>query len=131
MQHLNRTIRHFAFIFILLTSTSSAISSGFQASFSITGKWFAQEIDNSVIEIVETEKGLVGTIIQSDEPDYVGKKVIYDVSYNKENNEYQGTIYSVVRKMTLNGTFSRKDDTLKVVGSKFIISKTFFWERYE
>lgn len=108
-----------------------AVNAVAQSSEHITGRWSAKELNNSVIEITQSNNGIIGTIIRSDETKYIDKRVIYDVTFDPEENVYKGTIYSIARGMELKGVFSREGENLKVVGSKLFITKTFFWEPEE
>lgn len=97
----------------------------------VTGRWYAKEMDESIIEIQQNEKGMYeGIIKESSRDDFIGKKVMYDFKYNEENKRFEGRIYSVARKMELDGIFIlNKPDELKVTGKKLFISKTFYWKR--
>ena len=98
----------------------------------IVGKWYAEELDKSVIEIKEDTEGFItGTITESANEDYVGKKVIYDCKFSEDEEAYLGTIYSVARKMEIDGRFTLDAaDKLKIVGKKLFITETFYWNRY-
>lgn len=99
--------------------------------FHILGKWYAEEMDESVIEVKQDTDGSVkGVIIESSNEEYVGKKVIYDCRFDAEDDAYKGKIYSVARKMEIDGTFTLEAaDKLKIVGKKLFITKTFYWVR--
>ena len=98
---------------------------------SITGTWYAEELDQSVIEVVTLEDGSYeGVIKSSSKADYVSHKVLYDFEYDVEKNHFAGTISSAARNMELDGTIVLEEDgRLKLVGKKFFMTKTFYWVR--
>lgn len=107
------------------------ISISFAQENSIVGKWYAEDLEESFIEVQKNEKGYYeGIIKESSRDDYIGQKVIYDCLYDEENKRYKGKIYAISRNMNLDGVFElSKPDELKVTGKKLFISKTFYWKR--
>ncbi|MEM6321653.1 MAG: DUF2147 domain-containing protein [Bacteroidota bacterium] len=97
----------------------------------IIGVWKAEAIENSSIELYEAEDGLLyGKIVDSSEKDWIGKVIFSEGTYDAEANHWQGELYSLKRKMTIAATLSLESDKkLKVVGKKFFMTKTFYWER--
>ncbi len=69
---------------------------------------------------------------QSDKENIVGKKVMYDFSYDKETDTYKGLIYSIARESELEGQLILENkDELKVVGKKYFIIRNFYWTKYK
>lgn len=99
----------------------------------IIGRWYAEELDQSIIEVLRAEKGgFEGIIRKSANPNLVGQKVIRGFSYQKKEKHYVGTIYSAIRKMELDGTMKLESQgRLRVTGEKLFITKTFYWSRVE
>ncbi|MCV9386077.1 DUF2147 domain-containing protein [Reichenbachiella ulvae] len=95
----------------------------------ITGKWYAEEMDESVIEVTRLSDGSYeGIIISSKEEGFVGHKVIYGFKYDDKEKLYTGTINSAARNMELDGTIQLEQSSkLKVTGKKFFMTKTFYW----
>jgi len=100
---------------------------------SIAGVWYAEELEQSMIEVVKKSDGdYEGVIQSSSEEKYVGHKVIYDFKYDPKENHYTGTISSASRNMKLDGTIIlEKDGRLKLTGKKLFMTRTFYWERKE
>lgn len=98
---------------------------------SIQGKWFSSDLNNSTIEIYEAEDGfLYGKIVESDEKDWIGEIVLKKLSFDGEDQNWQGEVYSLVRKMSIDVEVSRMEGRkLKLVGSKFLFTKTFYWTK--
>ena len=119
----------FGVVIALLTFKAAAQTS----TGSITGTWYAEELDQSVIEVVRLKDGNYEGVIQSSsKEEYVGHKVIYDFEYDPEENHYTGTISSAARNIKLDGTLVLEEDgRLKLVGKKFVMTKTFYWDRKE
>lgn len=116
-------------LFFGLFMVSSNGISNHKTTMSILGKWFASHIDNSVIEINKQDDGsLVGQIISSDNPDYVGKKVLTDFSFDIQTNAHKCTIHVLSNGMDVDGTLSvMENGSLKVLGEKLFMTKTFYW----
>ncbi len=115
---------------LLFLGLSMKLAVGQQAD-AILGTWYAEELEKSTIEMKVEDEKYFGMIINSADPDYVGKKVVFDLVYQSDETNYTGRIYAISRKMELDGTFTLEDDKLKVVGKKFFMTKTFFWTRIE
>ena len=98
---------------------------------SITGRWWAEEMDQSVIEVAKLEDGSYeGVILSSSKEEFVGYKVIYDFNYDPNEKNYKGTISSAARKMELDGNIVLEEDgRLKITGKKLFMTRTFYWER--
>ncbi|MEL6557093.1 MAG: DUF2147 domain-containing protein [Bacteroidota bacterium] len=113
-------------IAIVASKTVAQTSEG-----SIAGSWYAEDLDESVIEVIQLKDGSYeGVIKSSSKEKYVGHKVIYGFKYNAAEKQYEGTISSAARNMEMSGTIVlEKNGKLKLTGRKFMISKTFYWER--
>ena len=100
---------------------------------SIEGKWYAEELDQSVIEITRLQNGnFEGVIKSSSTAEYLGHKVIYDFKYDKDKRHYNGTINSAARNIELDGTIVLQNtNSLKVTGKKLWMSKTFYWTKQD
>ncbi len=98
----------------------------------VVGKWHAEDLDNSVIKIYKESNLLFGKIIASDKAEYIGQMVLKSFKYNQKDTRWEGTIYSPKRKMEINGTLSLESpDKIKLVGRKYLMTKTFYWNRLE
>lgn len=97
----------------------------------IIGSWYAEELDQSTIEVTRlTDGSFQGTIKASSTPTYIGHKVIYNFRYHEEERSYKGTISSAARNMELEGVITvEKDGRLKLIGKKLFMTKTFYWVR--
>ena len=98
---------------------------------SILGIWKATEMENSTIEVYRNKDGLIyGKIISSDEQDFIDKLVLKKAKYDPEDNVWRGEIYSLKKDMTIDVTLSLiSDKKLKIVGKKYFVTKTFYWEK--
>ena len=102
-------------------------------SMKIVGMWYAEDLDQSMVEVVELEDGSYeGVIKSSSTASYIGHKVLYDFLYQEGEKVYRGTIHSASRDMELDGYITmEKDGRLKLTGKKFFMTRTFYWERKE
>ncbi|MEM9930979.1 MAG: hypothetical protein AAF840_14250, partial [Bacteroidota bacterium] len=99
----------------------------------ITGIWKASEMENSTIQVYQADDGLIyGKIIDSDKKEWIGEVILKKVVYDTSEQKWKGEIKSLQRNMTINATLSlQPDGQLKLVGKKYFMSKTFYWERKE
>lgn len=97
----------------------------------ITGMWYAEEMEQSLIEVRQLPNGSYEGIIRSSgKESFVGHKVIYGFKYDEGEETYKGTISSASRNITLDGTIALEgEDKLKITGKKYLMSRTFYWER--
>jgi len=116
---------------ILLVVLSSFSFSIDDSEDKILGNWYCEELDKSHFEVIKEPDGTYSaTITKSSIPSYVGKKAMKDVKYNSKENKWEGTIISVKRNQELDGEFTfQNENKLKVVGSVFVFTKTFYWVR--
>ena len=96
----------------------------------VVGDWYAEQLDNSTIQIYKESEAYYGKIIRSDVATYVGKTVLTNIKYNAEADTWTGIIQSPKRNIDIDGTISfEPDGKLKIVGRKFFLTKTFYWVR--
>ncbi len=115
-------------IFVLLSSFSFSTSN---PEDKILGNWYCEALDKSHFKVIKEQNGLYSAIItKSEVASYVGKKAMKDVKYNTKEKKWEGTIISVKRNQELDAVFNlQNENNLKVVGSIFLFSKTFYWVR--
>ncbi|MEM8907187.1 MAG: hypothetical protein AAGD05_05010 [Bacteroidota bacterium] len=96
-----------------------------------SGLWLAKDFDNSTIQLSETSQGLwTATIVQSDKSEFVDKVIFNAGKYLPEKQQLKGTLIKPDNGMKINTTISFEDEkTLKVVGRKLFVTKTFYWTR--
>ncbi|MEM1121788.1 MAG: DUF2147 domain-containing protein [Bacteroidota bacterium] len=113
-----------SFSFLLTPLSTSSHST-------IVGVWKAEALDHSSIELYEAEDGLLyGKIVDSSKKAWIGEVIFSKGTYDAKAKHWQGELYSLKRKMTIAATLSLESDKkLKVVGKKFFMTKTFYWER--
>lgn len=98
----------------------------------IEGKWFAEELDNATIRIEARNGAYFGEIVRSDVADHVGVEVLKNLQFDPEQANWIGTVYSPKRKMNINATVTLESpDKLKIVGKKFVLTKTFYFTKNE
>ncbi|WP_407527943.1 DUF2147 domain-containing protein [Lacibacter sp. MH-610] len=97
----------------------------------IIGKWYCEELDKSTFQVTKDASGVYSAlIVKSADPSFVGKTAMKNVKYIAAKNHWEGTIISIKRKKELDGVFTlQANGQLKVIGSVFLISKTFFWKK--
>ena len=97
----------------------------------IVGNWIATELENSTIKIYKAKNGyFYGKVIASDKKDWIGKLVIQEVEYKSKKNEWVGQVHSLKRKMKIDAVITLEAPTkLKLVGTKFFMTKTFYWDK--
>ena len=98
---------------------------------SILGTWKAADLENSIIEVYEDKDGfLYGKIIESDKKEWINEVILKKVKYAPKDKVWMGEIYSLKRKMTVKVTISLESNKkLKLIGKKFFMTKTFYWEK--
>lgn len=98
---------------------------------SILGIWKAAALENSTIEVYRAEDGyLYGKIIESDEEDWIGEVILKKVTYDADDQLWKGEIYSLRMFFSVEAELSMESEQrLKLVGSKWGMTKTFYWER--
>ncbi len=99
----------------------------------IKGTWLAEALDNSLIMIYKDEGNYYsGKIIASDEAAFIDQIVLKRLKYNKKKDTWEGKIYSPRRQMEIDGKLSLESaDKLKVVGSLYLLSRTFYWTKVD
>ncbi|WP_338813118.1 hypothetical protein V9L05_17415 [Bernardetia sp. Wsw4-3y2] len=123
-------------LFFLLGLLTIALSSyeeatpNFYTEDQITGKWFAKEIDNSIIEVSKnSNQKWQGKIIKSDNKETIGK-TIFLAEYQSKDKNYTGTLYKPDGDIEVAATLTLlSSQKLKVVGKKFFMSKTFYFTK--
>ena len=98
---------------------------------SILGTWQAAELENSTIEVYEAEDGYIyGKITASDEEDWVDEIILKEVKYDAEQKAWVGIVYSLRMYFDVNVVMTLESDKkLKIVGSRWYMTKTFYWSR--
>lgn len=98
----------------------------------IEGKWQAKDLDNSVIKVYKEANLYYGKIVESEQADYIGQIVLKKFIYDQSKDTWKGTIYSPKRKMEITGTITLETpDKIKLIGRKYFVKKTFYWNRLE
>ena len=116
-------------LLISLTPIRSVYSPDTEAT--ILGTWFAPDLDRSTIRVYRARNGLIyGKIIESANEDWVGEIVLKEVRYDSQAETWKGEVYSLTMYFTVDVELTLLDaDRLQVVGTRFLMSKTFYWER--
>lgn len=112
----------------LFLMTSMAFTSGESG---IVGNWQAADIENATVKVYKDENGYYyGKIIKCDRIEWIGEFILKKVKYEAENNEWKGELHSLARDATIDVRISLESQRkLKLVGKKFFMTKTFFWEK--
>ena len=122
----NNKIVHITLLIIIFSLNSFA-----NKEHNIIGKWYAEEIEKSTIEIEQKEDGnFYGEIVASEKKEWIGKTVLDNLKYDSKTNTWKGEIYSLKRNMTIDVTLSLESEMrLKLVGKKLFMTKTFYWKK--
>jgi len=119
-------------IFVTITTLVITISMAFTTlEKDIIGNWKAVEMENSTIKVYKAKDGnIYGKIIESNRKDWIGEIILKKVKYIADDKEWKGELYSLQRKMSVDVTITLlSQNKLKLVGKKFFMTKTFYWER--
>lgn len=97
----------------------------------IMGEWLAPDLENATIQVYKAQDGYTyGKIKACDKKEWVGEIILKKVKYFEAKNHWKGEVYSLKRKMSINVTITvPEDDKLKLVGSKWLMTKTFYWAK--
>jgi len=97
----------------------------------LIGKWYAEDLEQSVISIVKKSDGtLEGTIVESADSKFIGKRVLYDLKYEGDDQAFKGRLYSPKRNMEIDCTITfESSEKLKIVGKKLFMTRTFYWDK--
>jgi hypothetical protein len=96
----------------------------------IIGIWTSKEKEANQIEIYRDNNGLFQGIPATKNSDKTAKKAIKKLKYDAKTATYKGTMSPPDRDLELNVTISiTKNGELKVVATKFIMSKTIYFTR--
>jgi hypothetical protein len=94
---------------------------------SIEGMWYAEDISKSTILIYNDNYGsLSGKIIKSSDDGLVNKIPLTAFRFEAEKDRFIGKVKPASRNFELDGEINIIDEnTLRLVGSRFFITKTF------
>ncbi len=117
--------------FISLFLSLATFSQSPNAENAIKGVWDATEMNNSQIEIYKAEDGLwYGEILKSDESKTIGKEIFRVGKYDATSKKWVGELIKPDNGMTLTAELSLEaNGKLKVKGSKYFMTKTFYWTK--
>ncbi len=95
------------------------------------GEWLASDFDNSTIKIYKAKNGFwYGKILTSDNPEFVDKLILKKATYDTKKAALVGTIYHPELLVSIHATLTKeKEKKLKLVGTRFLMTKTFYWTR--
>lgn len=97
----------------------------------IIGQWLSPHMKNATIRIYQSNDGFIyGKIIDCDRKEWIGEIVLNKIQYDDSNDEWTGEIFSLERNMSINvRIFLTDDGKLKLVGSKLLFTKTYYWRK--
>ncbi|MGD1841063.1 MAG: hypothetical protein ACFB0B_09225 [Thermonemataceae bacterium] len=101
-----------------------------QSAEKIAGKWYAEEVDKSVIKIYKAKNGhWYGKIIESADEEKVDHLLLDKIVYDEDKEALTSTL-KATNGMNVKATLTLVDaQTLKIVGRKMLMSKTFIWKK--
>jgi Uncharacterized protein conserved in bacteria (DUF2147) len=118
-----------ALVAILLLCATHGFAQTNEAQF--VGFWLAKEANESTIELYKGPDGaLYGKVTASKKPENVGKVLFAKGKYEANKQRYVGTITPPENGLTLNcHLYLTSDQRIKVVASKFLLTKTIYWTK--
>lgn len=120
--------------FLLAASAVLVLLSSFTPTApDILGTWKADQLENSTIEVYQADDGYIyGKIIDSDQKSWIGEVILKKVKYDPKKKEWVGKVYSLRMYFSVDATLTLEgSEKLKLVGRRFYMSKTFYWERVD
>ncbi len=95
------------------------------------GTWLAKEMNNSAISLYKQEDGRwYAKILLSDDTNLKNFIIFSGGIYSAESKTIKGILRRKDSTMKIDATLSMVEkNQLKIVGTKFFISKTFLWKR--
>ncbi|MEL6674573.1 MAG: hypothetical protein AAFR61_20350 [Bacteroidota bacterium] len=122
---------HFLMPLFMLTLINLGIAPAAMSQDSILGTWQAPEMENMTIQVYEAQDGYIyGKITAADEPDWVDKIILKKASFDEKQTAWVGEIYSLRAGMNVDVVMTLEEaEKLKIVGSRFGMSRTFYWVR--
>ena len=119
------------FIWLLASLAAPTSNPSPVAEPSILGKWSAPDIENAIINVYKAKDGLIyGKIISCDKEDWVGETILKEARYDSQSKSWKGEVYSLRMFFTVDVEMSLEPkEKLKIVGTRFFMTKTFYWER--
>jgi hypothetical protein len=100
---------------------------------SIEGNWYAEELSKSTIMIYKDSTGaLSGKIIKSSDDGLINKILLTEFKFQADKKNFVGKVKPPKRNFTLDGEITKiGENSLRLVGSRFFISKTFILEKIQ
>jgi hypothetical protein len=92
------------------------------------GEFAEREMEITVVQ--DANGAWQGTATKSPRKDEVGDWVLRDVVFDNEENEWRGTLVTDATGSARTAITLVNKDTLRVVASKLIFSKTMTWTRH-
>jgi hypothetical protein len=96
----------------------------------LTGQWDFAERDMEISIVQDAAGAWQGTATKSPRKDEVGDWVLRDVVYDEEKRAWRGTLVTDDQGSARAVISFSNSDTLQVVASKLIFSKTLIWTRH-
>jgi hypothetical protein len=96
----------------------------------IAGYWYEEDLDKSTIEVFKGSNGFWSAkILKSADAKKVNKVLFTDGVFNAKDVSYKATLTHPSTGMEIGTTMTIEAKKLKIVGKKFVITKTFYWDR--
>jgi hypothetical protein len=93
------------------------------------GSWLWRERSNAVVEFFKDVDGTIaGKVISADDKDMIGRIVFYRITSDKTTDHFKGRGDAPIGAIDIFISFA-SEDSLKVVGKKMFVSKTFLLVR--
>lgn len=96
------------------------------------GMWFSEDLSNSKIQMYQSgDESWYGKIIKSENPTYKDV-MIFKGKYDPSKKVIIGVFTTPKSKMNIDTkVYLDNNNTIRFVGKKFFISKTYIWKRTE
>lgn len=103
-----------------------------QSGKEITGYWKAKNEDKSILVQIYTGKDGLYYGVTTEAPAKPPKQILKELKYYPDKNYYKGLMLPPEAGITLNVTvYPEEQNRLKLIVSKFLVSKTMYFERVE
>ncbi len=114
-------------ILVMLVLNSSFIQ---EKQNTFEGFWIAKDLANSTIQVTKRRKEVwQGKITASEDKTIIGKVVFDNIKSDGKVN-WVGKLTDPIKDLTVNAMFHLdNENTIKLVGKKFFITKTYYWVR--
>ena len=95
------------------------------------GIWLTKDFENSTIKIYKAKNGFwYGKVLTSNNPKFLNKLILKEAIYDDKAAALIGVMYHPEMSISIDATLTKEtNNQLKLVGKRFLITKTFYWTK--